>query len=208
MGTSYYFAYGSNMHFARMIERLSRVRFLETAVLGEHTIRFHKRGRDGSGKCSVIADPQCRVAGAIYQLETKALSRLDRIEGSGYRRIPVAVRGARSGRRYRANCYMAKAVAIEESLIAYDWYRDIVAAGAVAVGLPAAYVAWLSSFPARRDPNRRRHRQNVALLGRVNPAVASLATGNSRRGNVTISSLMSHSVNHVMSSVSATGYKD
>ena len=93
MGTSYYFAYGSNMHFGRMIERLSRVRFLETAILGEHTIRFHKLGRDGSGKCNVVADRERHVAGAIYRLETKALSRLDRIEGRGYRRMPIVVRG-------------------------------------------------------------------------------------------------------------------
>jgi gamma-glutamylcyclotransferase (GGCT)/AIG2-like uncharacterized protein YtfP len=160
MGTSYYFAYGSNMHFGRMIERLSRVRFLETAILGEHTIRFHKLGRDGSGKCNVVADPERHVAGAIYRLETKALSRLDRIEGSGYRRMPIVVRGIRSARRYRANCYVAKAVAIEESLIPYDWYRDIVVDGAKCLGLAEDYVKWLRSFAAQTDPNRLRRIKN------------------------------------------------
>ncbi|MFW2404946.1 MAG: gamma-glutamylcyclotransferase family protein [Gammaproteobacteria bacterium] len=179
MGTSYYFAYGSNMHFGRVIERLSNARLLEAAILSEHTIRFHKRGRDGSGKCNVVSDPKRHVAGAIYQLETLALARLDRIEGGGYRRLPVVVRGMRSGRRYRAYAYMAKAVAIEESLIAYEWYRDIVVAGAVAIGLPTAYVESLSSFPAQRDPNARRQRQNAAVLGRAGAAVATLAGGNS-----------------------------
>ena len=160
MGTGYYFAYGSNMHFGRMIERLSRVRFLETAILGEHTIRFHKLGRDRSGKCNVVTDPERHVAGAIYRLEAKAFSLLDRIEGSGYRRMPIVVRGIRSARRYRANCYVAKTVAIEESLIPYDWYRDIVVDGARCLGLAGDYVEWLRSFPAQTDPNRLRRIKN------------------------------------------------
>ncbi|MBT8441117.1 MAG: gamma-glutamylcyclotransferase [Gammaproteobacteria bacterium] len=167
MRASYYFAYGSNMHLGRMVARLARVRFLETALLGEHTIRFHKRGRDGSGKCNVIADPERHVAGAIYRLESQELSRLDRIEGSGYKRIPIVVFGIGSRRRYRANCYVAKAVAIEDSLIPFDWYRDIVAAGAAHLGLQQDYVDWLRSFPARTDPNRIRHRTNRAVMERA-----------------------------------------
>lgn len=166
MGTSYYFAYGSNMHVGRIVQRLSHVRFAEPATLAGHTLRFHKRGRDGSGKCNVLPDPGSSVAGAVFTLDSSALSRLDRIEGSGYRRVPVIVTGIRSGRRYRANCYAAKTTAIDDARIAYEWYRDIVVAGAAALGLPAEYVEWLRSFPARPDPNRRRQQRNMAVMAR------------------------------------------
>lgn len=168
MGAIYYFAYGSNMHLGRIIDRLSRVQIVETAWLAEHALTFNKRGRDGSGKCNVIPYAGRRVPGAVYRLEATALSRLDRIEGSGYRRVPVVVSGIRSQRRYRANCYVAKSVAIDNSWIAYDWYRDIVAAGAAALGLPVDHIDWLQAHPTRSDPNRRRHRQNAAVLAQGN----------------------------------------
>jgi hypothetical protein len=163
------------MHLERMIDRLSRVHVVETATLVEYALAFNKRGRDGSGKCNVVPHAGRRVPGVVYRLDTRALSRLDRIEGGGYRRIPVVVSAMRSRRRYRASCYVAKAIAIDDSRIAYDWYRDIVADGAAALGLSRGYIEWLRAVPARPDPNRRRYRQNAGLLPREHARVG--ATG-------------------------------
>ena len=80
------------MHLERMIDRLSRVHVVETAILVEYALAFNKRGRDGSGKCNVIPHAGRRVPGVVYRLDATALSRLDRIEGSGYRRVQVTLR--------------------------------------------------------------------------------------------------------------------
>jgi hypothetical protein len=163
-GEALYFAYGSNMHVGRLVGRLAFAWPVETAVLRDHEMRFHKRGRDGSAKCSIVSETGSEVVGVLYRIRTASLERLDRVEGSGYRRAPVAVIGLRSGRRYRAHWYAAKSGAVDETRIAYEWYRDIVVAGAEAHGLPLAYLERLRATPARPDPNRRRHRRHAALL--------------------------------------------
>lgn len=171
-GTTLYFAYGSNLHVGRLRARIRGVVPVESALLPGHALRFNKRGRDGSGKCSVVPHAGAEVAGVIYQITRTGLVRLDRFEGSGYRRSPIVVHGLDSGRRYRAHCYVAKASAIDDSCVAYDWYRDIVVAGAESHGLPAAYIDRLRATPARPDPNGRRRRQQVALL--VVPCVGGI----------------------------------
>ena len=163
-GTTLYFAYGSNLHVGRLLARIQDAVPVESALLPRHALRFNKRGRDGSGKCSVVPHAGAEVAGVIYRIARTGLARLDRFEGSGYRRNPIVVHGLDSGRRYRAHCYVAKAAAIDDACVAYDWYRDIVVAGAESHGLPAAYIDQLRATPARPDPNGRRRRQQAALL--------------------------------------------
>lgn len=162
--TTYYFAYGSNMHAGRIRTRIPGARPIEAAILEGHALNFHKRSRDGSAKCSVGPDVTQHVAGVVYRFPTPALARLDRFEGAGYRRGVVLVSGVRSGRRYRAYCYAAKAHAVDEECIAFEWYRDIIVAAAEAHSMPIDYVDRLRRVPARPDPNGPRHRRHVALL--------------------------------------------
>jgi len=164
-----YFAYGSNMLAERMRARAPQARAVESALLYGYALEFHKRGRDGSGKCSVRRDAAQHVAGVVFALDEAALNRLDRVEGPGYRRIEVIVAGLSSRRRYRAHCYAAKASAVDDACIAFAWYRDIVVAGAVANELPCAYIDRLLAHPVRPDPNPRRHRQHMWLLGNGAP---------------------------------------
>ena len=163
-GFIYYFAYGSNMHLERMCGRIVSAQPVETAVLSGYVLKFNKLGRDGSGKCSVDEHVAHHVAGVVYRIRTGCLSRLDRIEGAGYRRKRVRVRGLWADRAYQAYCYQARSVAIDNDCLAYGWYRDIVVRGAVHHGLPPAYIERLKQFPIRADPNRHRHRQQLAVL--------------------------------------------
>lgn len=50
----YYFAYGSNMLTERLIARTPSARPVGTSLLPGHRLTFHKRGRDGSGKCDAF----------------------------------------------------------------------------------------------------------------------------------------------------------
>lgn len=163
-GSAYYFAYGSNMHSARMRARIPFAVPVETAALAGHALCFDKRGRDGSAKCNIRPDVARQVRGVVFRIDGLALILLDRIEGSGYRRLRVSVTGANSGRRYRAHCYSAKSTAVDPRVVAFDWYVEFVVSGAEAHGLPAQYVDWLRSAASRPDPNHRRGRQQRTLL--------------------------------------------
>jgi hypothetical protein len=163
-GTHFYFAYGSNMLARRILARIPDAVPVEAALLPRYVLRFNKRGRDGSSKCNVLRQPHGEVPGVVYRLDGRSLARLDRIEGSGYRRSAVEVAGIASGVRYGACCYVAKRAAIDDDGVAFDWYRDLVVAGCRNHALPAAHVDALLAAPTRVDPNSRRRRQHRALL--------------------------------------------
>ena len=80
-----YFAYGSNMSLARLQQRTPEVRRLSSCVLPGHSLRFHKAGRDGSGKCDAFltGNPRDRVMGALFELCPEQKPDLDRVEGLG-----------------------------------------------------------------------------------------------------------------------------
>ena len=49
------FAYGSNMPSARLRGRCPSARAIGIAELRGHELRWHKRSKDGSGKCDIVA---------------------------------------------------------------------------------------------------------------------------------------------------------
>lgn len=163
-GVCFYFAYGSNMLASRLFARIPDAVLVEPALLPRYVLKFNKRGRDGSAKCNVLSQPRATVPGVVYRLDARGLGRLDRIEGSGYRRSAVQVAGIASGTRYLACCYVAKDAAIDDGLVAFDWYRDLVVAGGMDNSLPAMHMDALMSAPTRVDPNSRRRRLHRSLL--------------------------------------------
>jgi len=156
---THYFAYGSNMHNARLRRRLKTIIPVESVCLERFELSFGKRGRDGSAKCTIESTEDDRVFGVLFRLPVNLLACLDAIEGSDYVRIPVHPVGLDSGRTYRAHCYRARPGAIAEGLLPFDWYRSFVVDGARMHGLPASYVSRLENMPARTDPNEFRRRR-------------------------------------------------
>jgi len=162
-----YLAYGSNMSSARIEARLGPCRCLGTASLLAHALRFHKRGRDGSGKCDAYftGDDGDVVHGVLYEIGLGQAERLDGIEGSDYRRGTLTVRtGAGMLESY---AYLALPSAIESALRPYPWYREFVLAGAREAGLPAAYVAAIDSVATIPDPDTMREAANARVLARL-----------------------------------------
>ncbi|MCP5153502.1 MAG: gamma-glutamylcyclotransferase [Ectothiorhodospiraceae bacterium] len=164
----YYFAYGSNLARARLEARVGAVGRVGTGRLDGHALRFHKRGRDGSGKCDVAASaaPGDHVLGAVYTLTFAQRRRLDLYEGPDYavRRLPVRVG---DGRPVEAFTYLAFPRAVDPRLTPFDWYRDFVLHGALENDFPAAYVAFIEACPVVADPDARRALDNRRILGRV-----------------------------------------
>jgi len=140
----HYLAYGSNMHLDRMRRRLPDAVVCEAAVLDNYIVGFHKRGRDGSGKCNIAPLQGGRTFGVVYAVTVACLECLDRIEGSGYRRICVQARGVDSGRDYRVYTYIAHEWALTDDLLPEAWYLEYVLQGGRMHRLPDDYIGSLA----------------------------------------------------------------
>lgn len=167
-GYTLYFAYGSNLHPARMATRTPSCECLGRGYLRGHALRFHKRSRihdDMSGKCDAYATSSDRdvVHGVLYRFSTGELDALDRAEGNGrgYDRVrrPVVTDEA----IVETHTYVAHAEWIDASLRPFDWYLALVSSGARIHGLPRMYQKMLRSIEAWQDPDRSRSQTHFAL---------------------------------------------
>ena len=164
----HYFAYGSNMSIRRLRQRVSSAQRLGRAVLAAHDLRFHKVGRDGSGKCDAFFTGNSRdvIHGVVFRLEPDDKLILDRIEGlgAGYdeKRICLSLD---QGREIEAVTYVATHV--DASLLPFSWYKAHVLAGARYARLPGAYVNRIRAVPVKNDPDRRRRARESAVHMRM-----------------------------------------
>lgn len=158
------FAYGSNLLTRRMVERVPSARVVSLATLVGHRLCWHKRGRDGSGKCDVLptGDPADRVFGVIYRMTLADKHALDRIEGlgAGYDEQEVTLLTADGPMR----AWTYRATDIAPDALPFTWYKALVLAGAREHGLPAHYVARLEAIEALSDPDVARASMNGALI--------------------------------------------
>lgn len=140
-----YFAYGSNMSSARLSapDRVPSCVPVGIATLPGYTLRFHKRSKDGSGKCNALftGNSDDKVIGVIFDLPLTQKAALDRAEGlgSGYDEIKVNLT-LPDGTSTEAVAYTANPEWIDDNLRPYDWYRNYVLAGAEEHCLPADYI--------------------------------------------------------------------
>lgn len=162
-----YFAYGSNMLTARLRARTPGARPLGTARLPGHSLRFHKRGMDGSGKCDAFftGDANDVVLGVVYAVPLAELPVLDAAEGlgRGYRHATVSVEMP-TGTQI-ALTYVAMPGFTADDLPPFGWYRELVRAGAAEHGLSPGYVAaFIDAVAAIPDPDAGRDRlERLAL---------------------------------------------
>lgn len=156
MASFSYFAYGSNMLVERLQARCASARVNGPAVLYGYRMAFCKRGRDGSGKASIIpSEPREQVRGVLFDINRKELPVLDQHEDvpHGYERlVDLPVDHCESGERYYAISYQALPQAMDHSLQPFDWYLELVLAGARQHGLTGDYLARLQQQAAMLDP--------------------------------------------------------
>ena len=163
----HYFAYGSNLHPVRLTRRVPSARLTGVATLPEHTLRFHKRGKDNSGKCDAFftGEPGHHVLGAVFEIAAGEKPILDEYEGSGYEVKSLMVRGAQGALDVFA--YIAATTHIDETLQPYTWYRELVRLGARHHGFPDSYFAAFLAVDALPDPNAARHERNQRLISMI-----------------------------------------
>lgn len=158
------FAYGSNMLTARMSARVPSVRLLGPAFLERFVLRWNKRSKDGSGKCSIEETGRREefVWGVLYALDREDKKKLDEFEGLGRgygERIVTVLAG---GGSLRVWAYYA--TSIDMNVRPYDWYRDLVVAGAREHGFPPEYIESLEAVPTIKDPDGKRAARERQLL--------------------------------------------
>ncbi len=157
-----YFAYGSNMCTARLRRRVASARPLGRAVLPGWRVGFRKRSVDGSAKCTIEPSSGDTVHGVAFEIDERELAALNATEGPGYEQVTVVV--TIGDRPVDAATYVARPSWIDSRLEPYDWYLDLVLAGAVEHGLPTSYVDSALTVSAVSDPDSERAALNRAHL--------------------------------------------
>lgn len=140
--TYLYFAYGSNMSGERMRARTASAISLGRARLPGYALRWHKLGRDGSGKCDIeLSDaPGTTVWGVLYEINRAEKDGLDAVEGLGVGYDEHTVRVETGTVVREAVTYKARPDKIDSALRPLPWYKAHVLRGATEHGLPGEYV--------------------------------------------------------------------
>ncbi len=155
-----YVAYGSNLHPIYLKKRISSARLIGTGFLPDRSLRFHKRSVDGSGKCNIFSDDN-GVYIAIFDISIKDKSILDEIEGlgGGYSEDLLSVPGF-------GDCYsyVAKESHIDDDLVPFDWYKELVLVGAREHEFPEQYLDEIDAIAASPDHDSSRREKKWKIV--------------------------------------------
>lgn len=161
----FYFAYGSNMCSARLLERVPSARRAATGKIKGYKLAFHKRSGDGSAKAGALltTDETDVVWGVLFELDPAEKGALDSAEGLhyGYDEKRVAVETGAG----EVSAVMYYATDIDPELLPYSWYVLYAVAGAREHGLPEAYIEAIERVPQAEDQDRKRDARERAIGG-------------------------------------------
>ena len=177
MNTFLYFAYGSNMSERRLRKRVPSAKVIGTGALNNHCLTFHKRSKDGSGKCTVECCESDKVYGVLFKINKEEKKCLDDAEGKvkddrkkGYKKITVKIEIWDSkcskyacGEKKTAKTYQATPVSINRELKPYSWYKQHVLIGAKEQKLPKRYIDYLIAVDADDDSCKEREACELAI---------------------------------------------
>jgi hypothetical protein len=162
-----YFAYGSNMLEERLKapNRIPDASFLAVGNVQGYSLKFHKKSRDGSGKCNIVRTNCVSdiVYGIVFEFSENGLDALDRAEGvgSGYHKDSVFVKYA-DDTQEQMLVYIADPNSTDDALLPYVWYHRLVISGAEQHRLPNDYLVSLRNIQCREDPNPNRDTKKEA----------------------------------------------
>ena len=165
----HYFAYGSNLHPMRLMERVPSANLVGVIELSKHSLSFHKKSSDGSSKCnlSYTGAETDLVHGAIYEVDAEHKSELDRFEGKGYGYIDNQIKLQHQGREYTCFTYIAQQSHIVDNLKPYHWYKKLVVLGARYLQCPDSYVLSIESVESVEDPDWERREEKEILIKNI-----------------------------------------
>lgn len=161
----YYLAYGSNMLIERLQARVPSAKPVSHARVEGWCLQFDKRSADGSGKCHIVPSPGDVVYGVVFSIPLADHGKLDDFEGRyhGYERQRLLEVILGDGSKVEAFTYVADPDYVQAGLLPYDWYHDLVVAGAEQHHLPTDYIAALKRIDSWPDPEVDRPARAKAL---------------------------------------------
>lgn len=159
---------------ARLASRVRAAHPVGIARLPGYKLAWHKRSKDGSGKCDAFrtGDPADMVVGVVYEIADGEKPRLDRAEGLGHGYLEKTdVVDGPSG-PLQVSFYIAERSQIDSTLKPYDWYKEHVLCGAQDNQLPLDYIAQVTAVEALTDHDAARaHKErSVRATHRTPPA--------------------------------------
>lgn len=168
-GTSFYFAYGSNMCTRNLQKTSPSAVPLGVARLPGHELQFRKssgRPEEGAGSMPFPTGNHESVCwGVLYRMSDKDLEALVRLEDGhyGYNPTPLGVFPRGSDQKVMALVFCARPEDIDPSIRPFDWYLRWCLEGAWLNDLPADYIRksimdqeWV------RDPNDKQRAECMA----------------------------------------------
>ena len=119
------------------------------ARLEGYALRWHKLGRDGSGKCDIEPSeaPGAAVWGVLYVINRTERDGLDTVEGLGVGYDEHTVRVETGTVVREAVTYKARPDQIDPALRPLAWYKAHVLRGATEHRLPDEYVRRIGAVP-------------------------------------------------------------
>jgi len=159
-----YFAYGSNMLTRRLQARTPSARVAARGYIEGYRLTFDKVSHDGSGKCNITVTGKSTdiVHGVLFRIDVREKKSLDAAEGLGKGYQEGRVRVVAESGVQDAITYIADRT--DSKLVPYDWYKELVTAGAEQHELPKSYIASLRSVEARQDTDAARVAENQAII--------------------------------------------
>ncbi|MFQ5329411.1 MAG: gamma-glutamylcyclotransferase family protein [Thermodesulfobacteriota bacterium] len=165
----YYFAYGSNLHPMRLIERVPSAELVSIAEHSVHKLTFHKKSNDGSSKCNIFktGKESDLIYGAIYRLNPGHKNDLDRFESKGYGYIDTQITVQGNENMYSCFTYIAQESHITNNLKPYHWYKRLVILGAQYLNFPDSYISSIEAVESVEDSDINRRKEKEVLIEKV-----------------------------------------
>ena len=163
MNTLRYLAYGSNLHPRRLQLRVPSAQVIGKVGLMGWQLKFNKRGQDASAKCSIIQTGKTSdvVYGVVYEMLESERNDLDRVEGlhCGYSLAQIEI--PELGTTF---FYQAEDDYIDDELLPFDWYKELVVAGSRYHAFPDTYLTQINHVATMPDNDTARYQHNMAIL--------------------------------------------
>jgi len=159
-----YFAYGSNLATARLLQRIPAATATCVAILPQHRLCWRKNDSGQSGKCDIdrTGIPDHVVYGVVYRMSEADMFELDRYEiaNYGYERRNITVT-ALHDEAIAAFTYYA--LDIDHTQQPFHWYKEHVLRGALEHDFPLHYIEQIRSTPSIDDHDQERHHRELAI---------------------------------------------
>ena len=138
-----YFAYGSNMKFERISERIKNVEYVDIGCLFDYKLLCNKKSVDGTGKANIGYSSGDIVWGVLFGMDDNYADKLDRIE-KGYEREKFEI--DTDNGKINANAYISNKLTDSPPS---SYYKDLIVQGAVEYNLPSDYIEYLIGLPTQ-----------------------------------------------------------